>query len=83
MERFHNYEQKDIPVTGPSTEEAKQWEGWGTALKPAHEPIVMARKPLSENTVAENVLKHGTGGINIDESRVETEIKRQRVNRGS
>lgn len=47
------------------------WEGWGTALKPAHEPICMARKPLSEKTVAENVLKHGTGGINIDGSRVE------------
>jgi site-specific DNA-methyltransferase (adenine-specific) len=58
-------------VTAPATDEAKQWEGWGTALKPAHEPIVMARKPLSENTVAENVLKHGTGGINIDESRVD------------
>ena len=58
------------------------WEGWGTALKPAHEPIVMARKPLSEKTIAENVLKHGTGGINIDESRVETEDKTQRVNRG-
>lgn len=49
------------------------WEGWGTALKPAHEPICMARKPLSEKTVAENVLKHGTGGINIDGSRVGTE----------
>ena len=72
MERFHNYEQKDIPVTGPSTEEAKQWEGWGTALKPAHEPVVMARKPV-EGTVAENVLKHGTGGINIDECRIGTE----------
>ncbi|MBK9272899.1 MAG: site-specific DNA-methyltransferase [Saprospiraceae bacterium] len=47
-----------------------EWEGWGTALKPAHEPICMARKPLSEKTVAENVLKWGTGGINIDESRV-------------
>jgi len=56
---------------GESTDEAKQWEGWGTALKPAHEPIVMARKPLSEKTVAENVLKHGTGGINIDGCRVE------------
>ena len=53
------------------TEElAKQWEGWGTALKPAHEPICMARKPLAEKTVAENCLKWGTGGINIDESRV-------------
>lgn len=47
-----------------------EWEGYGTALKPAHEPIVMARKPLAEKTVAENVLKYGTGGINIDESRV-------------
>lgn len=48
-----------------------QWEGWGTALKPAHEPIVMARKPLSEKNVADNVLKWGTGGINIDESRIQ------------
>lgn len=45
-------------------------EGWGTALKPAHEPIVMARKPISEKTIAENVLKWGTGAINIDESRI-------------
>jgi len=49
-----------------------QWEGWGTALKPAHEPIVMARKPFN-TSVAENVLTHGTGGINIDECRVGTE----------
>ena len=49
-----------------------EWEGWGTALKPAHEPICMARKPLEKGlTVAENCLKWGTGGINIDESRVE------------
>ena len=47
-----------------------EYEGWGTALKPAHEPVVMARKPLAENTVAENVLKHGTGGINIDGCRI-------------
>ena len=46
-----------------------EWEGWGTALKPAHEPIVMARKPF-KGSVAENVLEHGTGGINIDECRV-------------
>jgi len=50
-------------------------EGWGTALKPAHEPIVVARKPLSEKTVAQNVLKWGTGGINIDGCRVETDDK--------
>ena len=47
-----------------------EWEGWGTALKPAHEPIVMARKPI-DGSVANNVLKHRTGAINIDESRVE------------
>jgi site-specific DNA-methyltransferase (adenine-specific) len=46
------------------------YEGWGTALKPAHEPIVMARKPLTEKSIAENVLKYGTGGINIDGSRI-------------
>ena len=54
-----------------------QWEGWGTALKPAHEPIVMARKPLN-TSVAENVLTHGTGGINIDECRVGTDEKLSR-----
>jgi len=52
------------------TDEAKQWQGWGSALKPAWEPIIMARKPLSEKTIAENVLKYGTGGINIDASRI-------------
>jgi hypothetical protein len=50
------------------------YEGWGTALKPAHEPICMARKPLSEKSIAENVLKHGTGGINIDGSRIGSEM---------
>jgi site-specific DNA-methyltransferase (adenine-specific) len=50
-----------------------EWEGWGTALKPAHEPIVMARKPLSEKTVVDNVLEWGTGGINIDGCRIGTE----------
>lgn len=52
------------------TKGTSEWEGWGTSLKPAHEPICMARKPLAEKTVAENCLKWGTGGINIDESRV-------------
>jgi DNA modification methylase len=55
------------------TKGTSEWEGWGTALKPAHEPICMARKPLAEKTVAENCLKYGTGGINIDESRVESD----------
>jgi site-specific DNA-methyltransferase (adenine-specific) len=56
----------------PTTIEAKQWQGWGTALKPAHEPIVVARKPLI-GTVAANVLTYGTGGLNIDASRVGNE----------
>ena len=56
-------------ITAPATDAAQQWSGWGTALKPAHEPIVMARKPV-EGTVANNVLKHGVGGINIDGCRV-------------
>jgi len=56
-----------------TTAEAKQWQGWGTALKPAHEPIVVARKPLI-GTVAANVLTYGTGGLNIDGSRVGNEI---------
>ena len=55
----------------PQTEAARQWSGWGTALKPALEPITVARKPLV-GTVAENVLKHGTGGINVDGCRVGT-----------
>jgi len=60
-------------ITAPATASAIQWEGWGTALKPAHEPIVVARKPLSEKTVAENVLLWGTGGINIEGSRITTD----------
>jgi DNA modification methylase len=61
--------QVDIPITAPSTDAAKQWNGWGTALKPAWEPIIMARKPV-EGTVADNVQKYGTGGINIDACRI-------------
>ena len=59
---------KSVKVENPI---AKEWEGWGTALKPAHEPIVMARKPLSGKTVVDNVLEWGTGGINIDDSRIQ------------
>ncbi len=54
----------------PATDSAKQWDGWGTALKPASEHWILVRKPLSEKTVAANVLKWGTGAINIDASRV-------------
>ena len=61
-------------VTAPATDEAKKWEGWGTALKPATEPIVLARKPL-EGTVANNVLTYGTGGLNIDACRVGDDVR--------
>ena len=74
-----NGENKKENTQGIETKGTSEWEGWGTALKPAHEPICMARKPLSEKTVAENCLKWGTGGINIDESRVGTE---QTITRG-
>ena len=62
----------DYNITAPATAAAKQWDGWGTALKPAHEPIVLARKPLI-GTVANNVLTYGTGGLNIDGARVGSE----------
>jgi hypothetical protein len=61
-------------ITAPATPEAQQWAGWGTALKPALEPITVARKPFS-GTVAANVLAHGTGGINVDGCRVGTDDK--------
>ena len=62
----------EVDITAPSSEEAKKWEGWGTALKPGYEPICLARKPLSEDTIAENVLKHSTGAINIGDCRIGT-----------
>ena len=57
-------------VTAPATAAAEQWQGWGTALKPAFEPVVVGRKPLA-GTVAANVLTHGTGALNIDGCRIE------------
>ena len=62
----------DRNITAPATPEAKHWQGWGTALKPALEPITVARKPLI-GTVAENVLQHGTGALNVDGCRVGTD----------
>lgn len=62
--------EKTIAKSGDS---ATEWEGWGTALKPSWEPICLARKPLSESTIASNVLKYGTGGLNIDGCRVPTD----------
>lgn len=55
------------------SESAQKWQEWGTGLKPANEPICLARKPISERTIALNVLEHGTGGINIDGCRIETD----------
>jgi site-specific DNA-methyltransferase (adenine-specific) len=79
----------DVYSTEAVSDLAKEWQGYGTALKPAHEPVVMARKPLSEGTVVDNIQKWRTGGINIDESRIElngieehtTEAKRTLGNR--
>ena len=64
-----------IDITAPATPAARAWQGWGTALKPALEPITVARKPL-DGTVAENVLAHGTGALNVDGCRVGTETVR-------
>lgn len=62
----------ELDITAPATDAARQWDGWGTALKPAHEPIVLARKPLS-GTVAATVQQWGTGAMNIDACRISAE----------
>lgn len=64
-----------VPITAPATPDAERWQGWGTALKPAWEPVILARKPLA-GTVAANVLAHGTGALNIDGCRIGTETVR-------
>jgi DNA modification methylase len=69
MHAANRGERHVINITAPATPEAQQWTGWGTALKPALEPITVARKPLM-GTVAANVLEHGTGAINVDGCRV-------------
>jgi DNA modification methylase len=68
---------REIDITAPATPEAQQWAGWGTALKPALEPITVARKPIV-GTVANNVLTWGTGGINVDGSRIPCESVQDR-----
>lgn len=69
-------------VTEASTDQAKEWDGWGSALKPANEPIVLARKPLEKGlSIAENVLKWGTGAINIDASRISHNEEQKFTNR--
>jgi len=65
----HSGEYDASAITAPATDDAARWEGWGTALKPAHEPVIVARKPLA-GTVAGNVQEHGTGALNIDGCRV-------------
>ena len=70
-------------ITAPATDAAKQWDGWGTALKPSSEFFTLCRKPLSEKTIAANVLKWGTGGINIDACRVGTDEKLGRLNQST
>lgn len=70
MERAQELGYTEVDGDKPVTEAGRQWQGWGTALKPALEPITVARKPLV-GTVADNVLKWGTGGVNVDASRVE------------
>jgi len=70
---YSHVKSKDIYLT---TDEAKQWEGWMSSLKPAIEPIIVARKPLEKGlSIVENCLKWGTGGLNVDECRIETKAK--------
>jgi DNA modification methylase len=69
---FGDYKGQTGDVTAPATVEARRWQGWGTALKPAHEPVVVARKPVT-GTVAANVLEYGTGAVNIDGCRIGSE----------
>ena len=78
--QYKNEYTKGLGQDGNITKGTSPWEGWGTALKPALEPITVARKPLSEKTVAENALTHGTGGINIDGCRVEGVTKHNNAN---
>ena len=68
-------------ISDPATSDAQRWDGWGTALKPAIEPIILARKPL-DGTVANNVLAHGVGGLNIDACRVQTDDNTARTCNG-
>lgn len=74
---------KEVPVTAAATPEAEQWDGWGTALKPAVEDWWLVRKPIEEKTVAKQVLKTGTGALNVDGCRVQTDEKIGRNPAGS
>lgn len=74
MERARERGFHELDGPDPVTAEAAEWEGWGTALKPAMELVVLARKPLSESSIAANVLKHGTGALNIGACRIGAEV---------
>jgi len=82
-----NEEGSEIDITAPATELAKRWDGWGTALKPAHEPILLAQKPY-KGTYCNNIEKYGVGGLNIDECRLfskgrRTQTKNPNAQKGS
>lgn len=72
IEKQHKLTSNPVDAYTAKTSDSEKWVGWGTALKPAYEPIILIRKPL-EGTIAENVLKHGVGGINIDATRIKYE----------
>lgn len=82
MDKSVNGHNPNVPVTAPATEDAKKWSGWSTSLKPAHEPILVARKPMV-GTVVNNVLTYGTGAMNIDACRIATTDKGQATGKQS
>jgi DNA modification methylase len=65
--------------TQPATDDAKKWQGWGTQLKPAFEPIILAQKPIAERNIPLNILKHGAGAMNIEASKIETLTPREKI----
>ena len=69
IDKSLNHPEKECSITAPATELAKRWDGWGTSLKPAYEPIILAMKPL-DGTFAKNAHRHGVAGLNIDDSRI-------------
>lgn len=76
----YNGERVHLDITIPSTNLAKQWQGWGTCLKPAYEPIIVARKPF-KSSVVDNIIKYRVGGLNIDECRIPTNDDLAIINR--
>lgn len=81
-ERNNEFNNVSADIKEPTSEDGKKWKGWGTQLKPAFEPIIMARKPV-ENSIIDNVLEYGVGGINIDECRIQHNEEMKTTNRKS